>query len=306
MLTPDSGRVRVIAIDTTTWADAVTWPASFGSSPEHVVRLLDRDLEGSVPAIAIEGERAPTKGAFGLTQTYGYEIVDRVSSLPGAGAASSTLLVSAEAVDRLALRETDYDTVQEAADAGFRLPTERFRRRLVSQAPVDELVAAMNRADVGHRDVVSRADRSRDAGVLAARSAFSYLGVLGVASAVAALVALGLYLAGRRRSRALSGVMTMSMGLSNAKAALVTVLEFVVVLSIAIVAAFVAVPLAVRRLSSRFDPAPALPPDVAVSVDWLALVAMALASVSIVGAAVWWVEWRASRRPAGEVLRDVG
>ena len=188
------------------------------------------------------------------------------------------------------------------------------------------LVKLFGRHDAEATDFADRAGRVRDIGVRSAMYSRVFLVALTLVGAVGTalvywlgghlaidgdltpgtLVALGLYLAGRRRSRALSGVMTMSMGLSNAKAALVTVLEFVVVLSIAIVAAFVAVPLAVRRLSSRFDPAPALPPDVAVSVDWLALVAMALASVSIVGAAVWWVEWRASRRPAGEVLRDVG
>ncbi len=306
LLTPGRGRARVIAVDTTTWVDAVTWPSSFGSNPDEVLRLLDRSLDGALPAVAVEGEPAPAVGAFGLTRTYGYEIVARVASLPGAGASASTLLVSADAVDRMALEEAGYETVQEATSDGFRVPTQQFRRRLVSQAPALELVTAMDAAGIAHRDVNSRAARSRAPGVLAARSAFGYLGVLGVAAALAALVALGLYLSGRQRTRALATVMTTSMGLSRVHVAIVTVIEFVVVLSVAIAAAFAAVPLVVRRLSSRFDPDPALPPDVAVSIDWLLLFALAGASMLFVGLVVFWIEWSGGRRSAGEVLRDVG
>jgi hypothetical protein len=75
---------------------------------------------------------------------------------------------------------------------------------------------------------------------------------------------------------------------------------------VAVAAGFVAAPLAVGRLSARFDPAPDRPPDVPVLVSWLPLFGAAVLGVVVVAIGVWASEWWAARRPAGEVVRDVG
>lgn len=304
VVTPGDGRMRVIAVDPTTWIGAVTWPEAFGSDPETVLDLLATELDDAVPAVGIVGERTPPSGAFGLTRTYAFQIVGRVASLPGAGSNDATILISKPALDRLAAEEEGYASVREAAADGFVFPTVRFTRRLISGAPADELVDAVEDAGLRYRDVVSLQERRRDAGILAARAALGYLAVLGIVAAVAALVALGLFLAARRRARALGSVMARSMGLSAARAALVTTIEVAAVLIVALVAAFAAVPLVVRRLAARFDPAPTLPPEADVRIAWSWLLPIAVVAVASVAGAVWWMEWRGGRRPAAEVIRD--
>lgn len=305
VITPGQVRVRVVAIDPASWPDAVSWPSQFGSSPGEIAELVATPGDGAVEAVAVAGEPTPSSGAFGLTRTYAYEVVERVAALPGAGANTTTLLVSAPALERLAAEAEGYPSLEEAADDGFVLPTVRFRRRLVSQAPLDELEAAVAAAGLEFRDATSLEVERRDPDVLATRAAFGYLGVLGVASATAAVAGLGLFLGSRRRTRALGSVMTRSMGLSGSRAASVTTIEVAFVLAVAVLGAFVAVPLVTERLTPRFDPAPDIPPDVGVVIDWLPLVIMAAAATAAVAVIVWWWEIRSGRRPAGEVLRDV-
>lgn len=306
ILTPGRVRVRVIAIDPASWPGAVTWPSQFGGDPAEIARLVAMPRDDAVPAVAVVGERTPGRGAFGLTRTYAFDVVERVEALPGAGATTVTILVSAQALERFAIDAEGYGSAEEAAADGFVLPTVRFTRRLVSQAPLEELIASVEAAGLDLRDESSLEERRRDPEVLAARAAFGYLGVLGVAAAAAAVAALGLYLGSRRRVRALGSVMTSSMGLTPSRAALVTTMEVAFVLVIALIGALLAVPLVVERLTPRFDPAPDVPPAVGVVIDWAPLAITALVAIAVVSASVWWSARRSARRPAGEVLRDLG
>lgn len=301
---PGTVRTRVVAIDPDTFAAAVIWPAEFGVEVEEVVAAVSAVSGESVPAVAIDGEPAPAVGAFGFEVTYPYQVVERVDGFTGAGGIAASLLVSGDALDGLALAQQGYGSREEAAADDVRLPTDRFRQRLITAARADEIVAALDAADVRYRDVVSRSERRSDPSIAATRSAFGYLGVIGIVAATAALVSLVLSLSAQRRVRALTAVMTRTMGLSAARAALVTVIELVAVMSVAVVAGFAAAPLLVRRLSVRFDPAPDRPPVVAPIVAWAPLLAASAGAVFLIAIAVWIIELRAGRRPAGEVLRD--
>lgn len=302
-LRPSGERLRVIAIDTATWADGVTWPATFGSGPGEVVEAVAMARDDRIAAVAVVGEPTPDVGAFGLTRTSGFRVVDRTASLPGAGALSSTIVVSAGVVDELAARERGYAGVREAVADGFVLPTTGYRRRLVSQRPIEELVEFAEANGIRTRDPVSREERAQAPSIVAARAAFGYLGVLGTVAGLVAVVGLVLLLEARRRMRALTVVMTRSMGLSPERAALATTIEVVAIVATAFGAAFVAVPFVVRRLSDRFDPAPEVPPAVDVLVSWDRLALVALAALLALAVTVWIREWRAARRTPGEVLR---
>lgn len=302
---PGSVRTRVIAIDPDTFADAVIWPTEFGADVDEIVAALsgppDRSDE-SVPAVAIAGEPAPSTGAFGFEVTHPYRVVRRVDGFTGAGGIAASLLVSRDALDGLALAQHGGD----GAAGSLTLPTDRFRQRLITAAEADEIVAALDAAEVRYRDVVSRSERRSDPGIAANRSAFGYLGVIGVVAATAALVSLALSLSARRRVRALTSVMTRTMGLSPARAASVTAIELVAVMTVAVVAGFGAAPFLVSRVSTRFDPAPDRPPTVAPIVAWWPLVAASVASVLVIATVVWIGERRAGRRSAGQVMRDAG
>jgi len=179
-----------------------------------------------------------------------------------------------------------------------------FRKTVVSQAGAEQLTESLDGAGVRYRDVVSLVGERQNPSIVATRSAFGFLGVIGVTAAAAACVALGMFLSARRRSRALTGVITRSMGLSAPRAAMVSAFELGSMMLVSVGAGFVAAPLVVNRLAPRFDPAPGRPPSVDVLVDWVPLVVGALIGVVVVAVLVWLSEWRDSRRPAGAVVRD--
>ena len=303
-LAPGDVPSRIIAIDPDTYAAAVSWSDQFGLAPEEAIELLSAPFDESIPAIAVGGEPSPPIGAFGITRAFRYRVVERVDAFPLVGDRQTTLLVLAESVDEFALRSAGYTDRADATAAGFAFPVDAFRRLVVSQEAPADLIAALDEAGVRVREVTSQTERRQEPAIVATRAAFGYLGVIGIVALAGALVALALFLSARRRLRALTGVMTRSMGLSPGRAALVSVVELAVVLAVAIGAAFLAVPLVVGRLSDRFDPAPTRPPDVPVAISWPPLIAIAALSAGVVCALVWITERRGGRRPAGEVLRD--
>lgn len=306
MLTPGDVPTRIIAIDPDTFANAVNWPTQFGADIDVVMAQL-RDTGGeSIPMVGVSGEPAPAAGAFGITRAFQYRVVDRIAAFPAAGNRSTSLLASAAVIDEFAATRNGYASIPDALADGFPLPVAAYRRVLITQAEPDAIVAALDDAEVRYREVVSQQARRQEPAVVATRAAFSYLGVIGIVALTSAMASLVLFLSARRRVHALTRVMTQSMGMPAGRSALVSAIELAVVLAIAVAGAFAAVPLVVRRLSARFDPAPARPPDVPVLVSWAPLVATSACGALLICVAVWWLERRASRRPAGEVLRDGG
>ena len=294
-LMPGAVSGRVIAIDPATYADAVTWSDQFGASVDDVLAALAEPSDESIPVIAIEGEPVPPAGAFGLTRSYPYRVVATVRGFPTAGNRRVSLLTSADAIEAFAAN---------VSSPGTRPPLDAFRKTVVSQAGAEQLTESLDGAGVRYRDVVSLVGERQNPSIVATRSAFGFLGVIGVTAAAAACVALGMFLSARRRSRALTGVITRSMGLSAPRAAMVSAFELGSMMLVSVGAGFVAAPLVVNRLAPRFDPAPGRPPSVDVLVDWVPLVVGALIGVVVVAVLVWLSEWRDSRRPAGAVVRD--
>jgi hypothetical protein len=294
-LMPGAVQGRVIAIDPATYADAVTWSDQFGADVDEVLAALAGPSDESIPVIAIEGEPVPSEGAFGLTRSYPYRVVATVRGFPTAGNRNVSLMASADAIEAYAA---------EVGNEGARSPLDAFRETAVSQASAEALTQSLDDAGVRYRDVVSQLEQRQSPSIVATRSAFGFLGAIGITAAAAACVALGLFLSARRRSRALTGVITRSMGLSAPRTAMISAIELGSVLLVSVAAGFIAAPLVVSRLSPRFDPAPGRPPTVNVLVDWLPLVVGALVGVFVVAGLVWLSEWRESRRPAGAVVRD--
>jgi hypothetical protein len=300
-LSPGGARARVIAIDPETYFDAVTWPAEFDADPEAVLATLSLAIDDSLPMVAIDGEAVIESGAFGFSETFPYRVVDRVGAFPGAGESRTTLLVLADAVDEFALEASGFENRQQATDAGYRFPIDRFRQRIISQASASQLTAALDRSGVRYRDVVSRAARQQEPGVVANRTAFGYLSLIGLVAIATALGALALYQSAQRRNRALTGVMTRTMGLSATRAATVSVIELLSLVIVAVIAGFLAAPLLVAGLSERFDPAPERPPSVPVLVAWTPLLIASVAGFILLGMVLWIVERSAEHRPAGRV-----
>ena len=168
LVTPGQVRTLTVAIDPDTFAGAVTWPDEFGAGLDGVLADLAGPIDGSVPVVAIEGELPIDSGALGLTQTWAYRVERRIDAVPFAGESTMTLLVDGDRLDAFALAEAGYDSVQEANADRYLVPTQRFRVRLVSQASIDDLVAALDAGEVVYRDPLSRAELRRSPDLLAA------------------------------------------------------------------------------------------------------------------------------------------
>ncbi len=204
-LTPGSAAARIVAIDPATYADAVSWSDEFGAGVDEVLDALAGPIDDSIPVVAIEGENVPPEGAFGLTRAYPYRVVATVRGFPTAGDRRASVMASADAITDFAARQND--------DPEAPSPIDAFRSTAVSQATAPALTEWLSASDVRYRDVVSQADVRESASIVAPRSAFAYLAVIGVTAAAAAAVAMALFLSARRRNSALAGVLTRSMGL---------------------------------------------------------------------------------------------
>jgi hypothetical protein len=294
---PGNRRVQIVAIDPATAADAIIWPAAYGVTLDEVLDLLADDSGDAIPAIAIDGQPLPRQGTFGLRDPVRYDIVGTVPSIPLATASGSTLLVAADQLDAYVAEGW------ERTGGSGRLPSERYRQRLVSALPGDQITSFLEENEVRHRDLVTATQRRADASFVAPRFAFGYLRWFAAVAAVGALISLLFYLSARRTRRALSAIMLRRMGLTPTRTALVTAIEVLALTTIGASTALAVSPAITQRLLPRFDPAPNLPPAVATAFPVERTLLLLSLGLTILATLVWMVERRAMTRPEGPVLR---
>jgi len=306
--TPGNRNVTMVALDPATFASAVTWPSELGGSPEQLLEFLDSDVGYNLPVVGIVGQTPPVVGGFGSYQSSPYQVVARFRGLPLAGDRSPTLVVSAERLDQFELDRVAPGSGLSPNDPEvedmFVSPVERYRPFLVSQATEAELTPFLEANELVVRDVVTRDGIRGAVDTVGARFAFDYLRLLGYVGAVVSGVALALYLAARRKRRALAAVMTRRMGLRARSAAIVTTLEVAVLSGVAGVTAALLAPAITERLIPRFDPSPNIPPQLGVIVPAAATISL-IVGIAVVIGIVWVFEWRSSRESPGRVLREL-
>ncbi|MGI9647344.1 MAG: hypothetical protein ACR2OI_02375, partial [Acidimicrobiia bacterium] len=261
---PGDGNVTMIALDPATFPDAVSWPEELGGSPEQLLEFLESDVGYNLPVVGIAGQNPPVVGGFGSFQSSPYQVVARFRSLPLASERSPTLVVSADRLDQFELDRVAPGLGLSPNDPEvedlFVSPVERYRPFLVSQSTPAELMPFLEANELVVRDVVTRDGIRGAVDTIGASFAFDYLRLLGYVGAATSGVALALYLAARRKRRALASVMTRRMGLGSRAAAVVTTLEVAVLSGIAAITAALLAPRVTERLIPRFDPSPGIPP----------------------------------------------
>jgi hypothetical protein len=298
--------VRIVAVDTDTMAGALAWPEEFGLDLETAIGLLDSDLEGVLPVIALDGQSLPTEGGFGTSLRFPYQVVGVASSFTLASDARPSLLVSASRLDRFELERiaaaigADPDSPE--AEAGFRPPSSTFRKRLISRSTLAELAPFLTANELTARTIETAAERRTQVDLLGPLFAFDYLRLLGLVAAAASTVALLLHQTARARERALATVLMRRMGVPAAAVTRMALTEVALLVAGISVAAVFTARLTAGRVLGRFDPAPRLPPPGVVVMPW-GLVVGALAVVGAWLVAATWLSQR-SHRSEGEVLRD--
>ena len=294
---PGDRRVQIVAIDPATVSAAVIWPDSYALTLDQALALLASDIGEAIPVIAIEDQPLPRTGVFGLRDAIRYEVVATVPSVPLATDFGSTLLVSLTRVDQFVSARN------ERTGGTSRLPSENYRRRLVSALPGDDIETFLAQSGMSNLGFVTATQRRSDASFVAPRYAFGYLRWFGAVAAAESVLSLMFYLSARRSRRALSTIMLRRMGLTSSRAALITAIEVATLTAIGATTALLVSPAITQRLLPRFDPSPGIPP--AVSTDFPfseAIVGLTIGIVAL-AVAVWLSERRAMSRPEGPVLR---
>ena len=302
-VSPGNRQVRVIAVDTSSAADALTWPTDAPLSFDEVTTLLGSEIGSDLPVVAVSGQSLPTTGSFGLSERFPYQVVGEVDTLPLASGSRATLLVSVDRLDQFALDRATAVQGGAVADTFFP-PSRSLRQNLVSAQPTQLIEPFLDDNDVRFRSITSRAERRAEADYVVPAFAFGYLRWLGAVSAFIAAASLLLYLSSQRATRELGALMMRRMGMTPRRLALVTAVEVVTLVTIAITAAALVSPLIIRRTLPRFDPAPALPPSIELSTPWLGIGAVALCVLTITGGVVWLAERITGLRADAVVLRE--
>ena len=298
---------RVLAIDRSDYAAVVDWPDEFGMDVDDVVAtLVEADVGDSVPVIVVADSGVAATGTFSA-RSIPYTVVGEVRSAPLAFPFGATMLVDAQRLNDFARArladQLDEDLDADVVEARFLPPTNGYRHVLVSRSGEEDVTSWLVETAARSRSTVSRSTLAGTIDVRAPRIAFDYLRMLGLVAAVAAMAAVVLHLAAQRRRRAVAAAMTRRMGLSMRTASAATAVEVMAMTALAVVAG-VAVAVAVaNRLLARFDPAPELPPDPAITTTILDIAAWSILVVGCVTAVVWFVDWVAARRLRGGVHR---
>jgi putative ABC transport system permease protein len=133
--------------------------------------------------------------------------------------------------------------------------------------------------------------------------AFVFMELIGVVTAVIALIGLVLYLQARQRSRELSYALGRRMGLTSGAHRAAVVIEIMLLLVSALVAGAVLALGATALTYRRLDPLPDLPPDLTLDVPGSLLLTIGAAIVICAAVGGWWVQHRAERANVGAVLR---
>jgi putative ABC transport system permease protein len=285
-------QVTLIGVEPDTFAETAFWDPSFSS---RSLAELMHDLGGvasePMPAIVVGGDLAEADRRLNLA---GYQlpldVVGTASAFPGHGSGLA-VVVSAPALR----------TVLHEHDAGVALNGARYQAWASGRAGLARGFLVSSGADPNSFVVAS--ERLQTPGFRALAWSFVFMELVGVVTAVIALIGLLLYLQARQRSRELSYALGRRMGLSSGAHRLAVAAEIAGLLASAYVMGSVLAITTALLVYRRLDPLPQLPPAPVLHTPLrlLAWIGVAIAACAWLGA--WFVQRRAERADVGAVLR---
>jgi putative ABC transport system permease protein len=287
----DQGQgVTVIGVEPRTLASVAFWDPGFASRPLPELMGMLRGAGEPLPAIVVNGSLPPA-ATLGLA---GYRVPLRVVASASAFPVEHRGVNVVVSAPRLRALLASHGATLSLLNASY--------RALASGDPgIARAFLVSSGADpVTIIDARSRLDRP---GFHALSWAFGFMEVLGIVTALVALIGLLLYLQARQRARILSYALTRRMGLTSGahRAAVAAELAGLLVAALVIGSAlsFAAVAVVYRRL----DPLPNLPPSpiIRLPIALLGWAAIAVVACAWIGATI--VQWRVGRADVGAVMR---
>jgi putative ABC transport system permease protein len=284
-------QLTLVGIEPDTFEAAAYWDPTFSDRPlDELLRDLAPQQE-PLPAIVAGGELPSGEQHVQLS---GYQLPLRVVGTAAAfpGQARGLVVV----VSAPALR-----SVLEEHDATVALGGAHYRAWADGPPGLARAFLITSGADPG--SIVIAADLLQTPALRALTWAFVFMELIGVVTAVIALIGLVLYLQARQRSRELSYALGRRMGMTSGAHRAAVVIEILLLLVTALVAGAVLALGATALIYRRLDPLPDLPPDLTLSVPGSLLLTIGAAIAVCAAVGGWWVQHRAERANVGAVLR---
>jgi putative ABC transport system permease protein len=284
-------QLTLVGVEPDSFAAAAFWDPGFSDRPlGDLLRDLAPEQE-PLPAIVVGGELPAGQEHLQLS---GYQLPLRVigsaSAFPGQGRGLA-VVVSAPALQ----------TVLETHDAEIALRGAHYQAWADGPSGLARSFLITSGADPA--SITIAADRLETPALRALTWAFVFMELIGVVTAVIALIGLVLYLQARQRSRELSYALGRRMGLTAGAHRGAVVIEILLLLVTALVAGAVLAFGTTALIYRRLDPLPDLPPDPTLRVPTSLLVTIAVAIALCAWVGGWWVQRRAGRANVGAVLR---
>jgi putative ABC transport system permease protein len=284
-------QLTLVGIEPESFAAAAYWDPNFSDTS---LADLMRDLtptQEPLPALVVGGELPAGEQHLQLA---GYQlplkVVATASAFPGQ-AEGLAVVVSAPALR----------TVLEEHDALIALRAAHYQAW--AHGRVGLARAFLITSGIDPLTIVVAADRLQTPALRALTWAFVFMELIGVVTAVIALIGLVLYLQARQRSRELSYALGRRMGLTSGAHRLAVVLEILLLLLTALVSGAVLAFGTTALIYRRLDPLPDLPPAPTLQVPLSLLLTIGAAILVCAWVGGWWVQRRAGRANVGAVLR---
>ncbi|HET9671460.1 MAG TPA: hypothetical protein VFQ40_01260, partial [Actinomycetota bacterium] len=290
-LLPSGVPFDILGVEAATLAEAAYWDASFADvTLDELASRLDPGGDGPLPAILVQGGGEPT--AIRTAQgEIPIEVVGRADAFPGVSSDDPVVVVDVASLERRV-------EVQ-----GNPFLSANARTELWIRGDPEEVLAAVNDLEAFPLGTLTATEVKDVPFIRAAIETFAMLNVLGLAAASLVAGVLVVYLQARQRSRAVSHVLSLRMGMRGSQAAIALVIE----LGSILLAAFLlggSLGLAAGGLvAPLLDPLQTIPPGpiFAVPTVVIAWTGVAVALVAVAGG--WLVHRRAAAVDLGEVLR---
>jgi putative ABC transport system permease protein len=287
----DAGRrVTVIGVEPRTLASVAFWDPGFASRPLSELMGKLRGAGEPLPAIVVNGSLppAPTLGLAG----YGVplRVVASASAFP-VEHPGVNVVVSAPRLRALLASHGASLSLLNASYRALASGDPGIARAFLVSSGADPITVV---------DARSRLDRP---GFHALSWAFGFMEVVGIVTALVALIGLLLYLQARQRARVLSYALTRRMGLTSRAHRTAVAAELAGLLVAALVIGSTLSLAAVAVVYRRLDPLPNLPPSpiLRLPIALLGWVAIGVVACAWIGATI--VQWRVGRADVGAVMR---
>jgi hypothetical protein len=289
-LLPGDVPFDMVGIDPLTLVGAAFWDDEFSDEPlDEMIGGL-RSAGGPLPVLLIHGEGTPVSIAVAQVEIP-IEVVGRARAFPGASSDDPVIVVDVRSLE------------QHLGAGGNPLERPSARTEYWIKGDTDEALASVSRLEAYPLGTLAAEDVKDIPFIAAAIDTFAMLNLLGLAAALLVIGVLVVYLQARQRSRTVSYVLSLRMGMRERQGTTALVLELTAMLiaafalgaSLGIGGAALVTPL--------LDPLQTIPPDPLFSAPVLvvAWTFLGLVMVALVGG--WFVQRRADAVDLGELLR---